>query len=371
MTLGVSLAPAAPASPEREKALTRALELCEQLGDSRMMEVMLSLGFLRSSRAEPLVALQLFAKALALAEQAKNADAIAAAYAGIGLQRMTLGQFEEARPHFERAIESSYGRPIGKFGHSARVTQSVPSLLPVVLLVLGYPTSALKRSKIALDAARRRSEPFVNAVALGTYVLVYLTLGDLRAVAEQVDELVALTAEHEITIAYAFATFYRACLAAEAGQVDECIAEIRSTLTQLGVYWLASMLVAPLAEVCCRNGLPNEGLAVINEALERSERIPWCRAELHRLKGELTLLKDPGRELEAESYFREAIDIAQRQSARLFELRSTMSLARLLRKQGHRDEAHTILAEIYNWFTEGFDTADLKEAKALLDELSA
>jgi predicted ATPase len=84
----------------------------------------------------------------------------------------------------------------------------------------------------------------------------------------------------------------------------------------------------------------------------------------------LTLLKNPSREAEAESCFRQAIDIAQHQSARLFELRSTTSLARLLRKQGHRDEAHTILAEIYSWFTEGFDTADLKDAKALLDELS-
>jgi len=238
-----------------------------------------------------------------------------------------------------------------------------------MLLLLGYPTSALKRSKIALDAARRRSEPFVNAVALGTYVLVYLALDDLRAAAEQVDELVALAAEHEITIAHAFATFYGACLAADAGRINECVAKMRRALTQLGGYPLASVLVAPLAEVCCRNELTDEGLAVINEALARSERIPFCRAELHRLKGELTLLKDPCSEAEAERCLRQAIDVARRQAARLFELRATTSLARLLTKQGHREEARTMLAEIYNWFTEGFDTVDLKDAKALLEEL--
>ena len=94
------------------------------------------------------------------------------------------------------------------------------------------------------------------------------------------------------------------------------------------------------------------------------------QAEFYRLKGELTLLKDPQSEREAESYLRQAIDIARRQAARLFELRATTSLARLLAKQGRRDEARAVMAEIYRWFTEGFDTADLKEAASLLEELS-
>src|SRR5205823_5871317 len=144
----------------------------------------------------------------------------------------------------------------------------------------------------------------------------------------------------------------------------------RSIMRLLGGFPIVEWLIVALVEVCCRSGLADEGLATITEALTRSEKIPYVQAELYRLKGELTLLKDPPREAEAERSLRHAIDIAQRQAARLFELRATTSLGRLLMKQGHRDEARSMLAEIYNWFTEGFDTADLKEAKALLDKLS-
>ena len=95
-----------------------------------------------------------------------------------------------------------------------------------------------------------------------------------------------------------------------------------------------------------------------------------AEAELHRVKGELIMIKDPGKVAEAERCLRTAIDAARRQDARLFELRASVSLARLLRNTSRRDEARTMLTEIYNWFTEGFDTADLKEAKALLEELA-
>src|SRR5262249_59502760 len=103
----------------------------------------------------------------------------------------------------------------------------------------------------------------------------------------------------------------------------------------------------------------------IRDAITRSESTRFVKAECYRLKGELTLLKDPRSEAEAERYLRQAIEIAQSQAARLFELRATTSLARLLMQQGRRDEASTMLAAIYGWFTEGFDTADLKGANAL------
>jgi tetratricopeptide (TPR) repeat protein len=164
--------------------------------------------------------------------------------------------------------------------------------------------------------------------------------------------------------------FCRAWLIADAGRVNEGLREMRPIITQLGAFPLVEWLVVALAEVCGRNGLPDEGLATISEALTRSEKTPQLQAELYRLAGELTLLKDPRSEAEAERCLRQAIDIARRQAARLFELRATTNLARLLTKQGCRDEALARLADIYNWFTEGFDTADLKDAKALLDELA-
>ena len=140
---------------EREQALARALELCEQLGDSRMMEVMLSLALVRWSRREPLLGLQLCEKALALAKQTKDDEVLAAVRAGIGYQLVSLGRFEKAREHFEGAIELLGGRPTRKFGQVLIMAQTAPMPLGLTLLALGYPTTALKRSKEALDIMRR------------------------------------------------------------------------------------------------------------------------------------------------------------------------------------------------------------------------
>jgi predicted ATPase len=120
-----------------------------------------------------------------------------------------------------------------------------------------------------------------------------------------------------------------------------------------------------------KTGDIDAGMRVLDEALAKMESSNecYCEAELHRLKGGLLSMRH--REAEAEQSFRTAIRVAQGQSAKSFQLRATISLARLLAKHSHRDEARSILADIYNWFTEGFDTADLKDAKALLEELSA
>ena len=121
-----------------------------------------------------------------------------------------------------------------------------------------------------------------------------------------------------------------------------------------------------------KTGRLDDGLSALTEALAAADEheIRQYEAEAYRLKGELLLKQDNSNAAEAQHCFERAIEIARKQSAKSLELRATMSLARLLVKQGRRDEARTMLAEIYNWFTEGFDTADLKDAKALLDELS-
>jgi predicted ATPase len=128
-----------------------------------------------------------------------------------------------------------------------------------------------------------------------------------------------------------------------------------------------------LARVYARLGRTDDALATINEELARFER--WGahvgEPELYRLKGEVILRSDPSAAVEAETYCRKAIEIARGHSAKWFELRATVGLARLLRDTNRRDEARAMLSEIYKWFTEGFDTADLKDAKALLDELDA
>jgi class 3 adenylate cyclase/tetratricopeptide (TPR) repeat protein len=370
MILGSSLyAAVGPGSSERERALTRALELCEKLGDSRLMEVMLSLALVQWSRREPLSSLRLCEQALAVAEQAKNADMLAAAHSGIGLPLLSLGQFQKAREHLERSVELSAGLAVGAFGQVLVATSQAPFVLAQTLFILGYPTTALRVSKEAFDK-RQHSGPYISAGALNMYILVHVALRNVSAVAKQVDQLAVIAAEREIPIFQAIAIFYRACLTVDAGRVKEGLGEMARSITRLGAYPGVDFVMLARAEVCARKGLPDEGLAAVDEALIRCEKTAQFKAEFHRLKGELTLLGDPRSEAVAERYLRQAIEIAQRQAARVFELRATTSLARLVAKEGRREEARVMIGEIYGSFTEGFDTADLKEAKALLEELS-
>jgi predicted ATPase len=160
---------------------------------------------------------------------------------------------------------------------------------------------------------------------------------------------------------------------AKEGRVQDGLLEMRRALAaQAETGWSSTLLVGALAEI---HGMAREtgaGFELIEKALQHvsrtGERI-W-EAELHRLKGEFLLTGNWGKRHEAEQCFRKGVEIAQRQKARSWELRATVCLARMLRDTGRRDEARSMLADIYNWFTEGFDTADLKDAKALLDELS-
>jgi predicted ATPase len=153
--------------------------------------------------------------------------------------------------------------------------------------------------------------------------------------------------------------------------VQEGLAEMLGALPALEGTSSTSILYARLADSYRKNGLPDEGLTTVATALRETERggERTIEPELYRVKGELLLIRDSPDEAEAERGFRTAIDIARRQKARFYELRATVSLARLLKRRGKPDEARAMLAEIYSWFTEGFEFADLKDAKALLDEL--
>jgi predicted ATPase len=156
------------------------------------------------------------------------------------------------------------------------------------------------------------------------------------------------------------------------GRGAEGLAEMSRALPALEGSVATTSFYTFLGDSYRKNGCPEEGLTTVAMALRETERggERTVEPELYRVKGELLLIRDPPDEAEAERCFRTAIDIACRQSAKLWELRSTTSLAHLLKRHGKTGEARQMLAEIYNWFTEGFDTADLKDAKALLDGLS-
>jgi predicted ATPase len=187
--------------------------------------------------------------------------------------------------------------------------------------------------------------------------------GEIRETQETAEGAIALCAEHGFAALLALATILRGWAVAEQGRHEEGIAQIQEGLAAYratGSENLRPYSLTLLAEACMEAGRLDEGLTALT---------PTLGAEMHRLKGELLLRQDSSNAAEARNCFQRAVEMSRKQSAKSLELRATMSLARLLAKQDRRDEAHAMLAEIYEWFTEGFDTADLKDAKALLDEL--
>jgi predicted ATPase len=249
------------------------------------------------------------------------------------------------------------------------------------LWFLGYPEQALKLSREALALAEELDHAFSLADALSTGgAMLHLLLGDLEAAKELAEESLALASEYEFRGFVEQATMQLGRVLAEQGQIEEGIAKLRQGLAAWetsGAWYRRSLSLAWLAEALGQADQVDEGLRVLDEALAQVEETHGrCyEAELRRLGGELLLKQSHEAEKEdrireAERNFQDAIDVARSQQAKSWELRATMSLARLWRDQGKREESWQLLAEIYGWFTEGFETSDLVEAKALLDELA-
>jgi predicted ATPase len=250
------------------------------------------------------------------------------------------------------------------------------SYLGMTLWILGYPDQALKRANEAVEFSQALSHPLSLAGAESFLGQVQQYRHEARAAQKAAERAIALSAEHGFTFWLAVATILRGWAIAEQGhqeegipQIQEGLAALRATGTEISrPYWLSL-----LAEACIESSLLDDGLSALAEALAVANETEGrgYEAEIYRLKGELLLRQGDSNAAAAQKCFERAIEIARNQSAKSMELRASMSLARLLAKQGKRDEACAILAQIYGWFTEGFDTADLKDAKALLDQLNA
>jgi predicted ATPase len=195
---------------------------------------------------------------------------------------------------------------------------------------------------------------------------------ETEALKDNAEELLRLSSEMGFPGWLPIATYFRGEAVAMQGQVQAGIAQIREGIAanlSLGERCYMTGALRALAEVQAMAGQPEEGLTTLDEALalvEETDERYW-EAELYRLRSELLLMQ--GEDGKAEASLLQAVEVARRQSAKSLELRATSSLARLWQKQGKREEARQVLAEIYGWFTEGFDTADLREAKTLLEEL--
>jgi len=399
LTLGAPLqATRSISSPEVKATYTRARELCQQLGETRQFfPVLFGLWAFHHVRGEFFVARELGEQLLGLAQQEQDPALLVMAYRVLGSTFFNLGEFGAAQAHLEQGLtlydaQHHYSHVFLYGGLEPGVFSLCYAAL--VLWHLGYPDQALQKSKAACTLAQELSYPFSLAVARVYAALLHQLRRERALTQEQAEAAITLAREHGFPQWLGHGAVLQGWARAEQGQLEEGITQIRQGLAThqaIEAGFCRSYYLVLLAEAYGKAGQAEDGLATLTEALEVVDKTGerFYEAELYRLKGELTLAQSPvqGRESrgkEAEECFLKAIDIAQRQQAKSLELRAVMSLVRLRQQQasehGSRTtehatrpalaEAHQMLAEIYGWFTEGFDTVDLKEAKVLLEELA-
>ena len=366
------------ASPEVERAYTRARELCERMREPpELFPAMHGLWVVLLLRDELRRAYALAERLLQRAQDAHDPALLLYARHSLGNTSYWMGEFVPAREHLKIAITfydpERHGplafRYLG-FDHGVACL----SHAAWTLWQLGYPDQALNKVHEALALAQKLSHPHSLVFAQFFLGVLRQYRREARAAQENAERVIALCAEHGLTDYWAWANSLRGWAMAEQGRNEEGIGQIQEGLAAsraTGADVFRPYFLCLLAEACLETGRLDDGLSALTEALvaEDEQENRSCEAETYRLKGELLLRQDQSNASEAQHCFQRAIGIARKQSAKSWELRATTSLARLLNEQGRRDEARTMLAEIYGWFTEGFDTADLKDAKALLDEL--
>jgi predicted ATPase len=363
------------AAPEVADTYARARQLCEQLGDQLQLFPAL-FGLWRSShvRGQLPTARALGEQLLSLANAQDDPLLFVEAQGPLGQTLCMQGEPTLALEHLQRVValyEPHWHRTLAvRCGYDPGVYAHVMEAW--VLWVLGYPAQGLQRSHATLRLAHEQAHPFTLSLTLVTIVILQHMRRQGEPTREHVQASLGLSTEYGFPYLAAIGTVLQGWELTNMAQVAEGITQMRqglATLRARGAEILRPSLLALLADACTRDGQIEAGFSVLEEALVTADQHTECfyAAELHRLKGELMLRKRM--EAEAEACFQSALDIAQRQRARLLELRAAMSLVRLWQQQGKRATARELLAPVYGWFTEGLDTADLQEAKALLDAL--
>jgi predicted ATPase len=311
---------------------------------------------------------------LRLSRERNDAAGLVLGHVSSGRTLFYLGSLASSRSHLE-AVLSLYDpdshRPLV---HQVGIHPEVNSqaFLGIVLFCLGFPDQALARSSAAVVEPKRLAHTASLASSLGLASVLLSLVGDDATLGERADENVAVAAEQGFPFWRAQGNLYRGLIKVKNGDVAEGMSLLRNGLIALRATGTESWMphyIALLAKACESAGQVEEGLTLSDEALQIVETtgVHWLAAELNRLKGQLLLRQ--GHAEAAEELYRKALSIAAEQEAKLWELRAAVSLARLRRDHGRRAEARDLLAPVYGWFTEGFDTPDLKEAKTLLDEL--
>jgi predicted ATPase len=300
------------------------------------------------------------------------------AHRALGNTLLFLGELGLAYPHLQhgRALydPQQMRAHIVRYGQDSSLVCGFLGAL--CLWMLGYPDQARQWSEEALVRAHALSHPFtLQQTLLFSGPILHQVRREAVAAQERAEAQLALCAEQGFALYHAWGTVHRGWAVAAQGQLAEGITQIRQGVAAYrarGARMHVPWFLALLAEVHGRAGQVEEGLRVLEEAVEvmQTTENRFYEAELYRLKGELLLQQSAEQQKETEERLQQSLTIARHQQAKSLELRAATSLARLWQRQGKRHEACQLLAEVYGWFTEGFDTPDLQEAKALLEELT-
>ena len=363
------------AARETGNAYARARKIWEQLGSaSEFLGVPFAQSRYHATRGEIDLAQRLDEDFLRLSRQRKDSVGLIFGHTSSARNLMFAGRFALSRSHLEAALSLydpiSHRSLVHQTGFEPHV--SAHALLGNVLCCLGFPDQALAQSKAAIDESQGLAHPPSLVASLTNGTTVFSLIGDDEVLSEAADQLIALTTEHGFPFYRAQGTICRGWVKVKNGELTEGISLLRSGSSawrSTGAEVWRPYQMAFLARACEIAGQIEEAASLLDDALQIVERTGerWFFAELNRHKGELLLRQ--GDAEAAAGLYRKALSIAREQEAKLWELRAAVSLARLRRDQGRRAEARDLLAPVYGWFTEGFDTPDLKEAKALLDEL--
>ncbi|MBV8772378.1 MAG: tetratricopeptide repeat protein [Deltaproteobacteria bacterium] len=359
-----------------ENACKRALELSHEVGETpQLFTVLGGLNSIYFNRGEFEIAVELGRRMLHLAETQGNQVMLLWAHYSLGFSFASQGVLKLARDHLQRSIALYDPGKGGTYGFVQDPGPTAMLMLAHVIFKLGYPDQALERVRQGLALARDISHQFTLAWVLGFAGELYWTIGNKLAAQKLWEEMAALSRQQAFKPMIAKASVFLGFALVDQGRGDDGITKMYD-----GLYSLIDSLPKDerlhgagfLSLALGKTGRVDEGLNKVDQALRLANEAKTF-GNLHLLqliKGHLFLMKSPAGLRKAKQCFSTALELARQQNARSDELRAAISLAKLLVQQGRGEQARSMLKKIYNWFTEGFDTADLKDAKALIDDLS-
>ena len=372
-TIGVPLiAVKGMAAPEVERAYARARQLCLQVGDApQLFPALFGLWWFYEVKPDLRAAYELAQQLLNLAERADELGHLIQAHRAMGHTLFWRGEFASARAHLEQAIALYDPQQHRSLAFTYGEQAGLPSrgFAAHALWYLGYPDQALEAMHRALSIAAELTHPWTVVMINVFAAWLHTYRREFHLVRQPAENALRLASEQQLAFFVGHATVLEAWARVRQGEGEQAIADIRSGIAAYratGAELESSYWFALLADACATVGAVEEGLAALTEGLNlvATTGVPFCHAELLRLKGELLLKRD---ELnQAEASFREAIHIASIQQAKLLELRAAMSMARLWRDQGRVQQARELLAPVYGWFTEGVRHARSEGCEAVV-----